>query len=75
MRVLPFSDHCLLTPIRKQKLISFYISSFSYLPVKDHVFIDFSITALYKDAFISTPGCAVYYNCRLHFFFFFDELP
>lgn len=70
VRVLPFSNHFLLTPVRKQKLISFYINSFSHLPVKDDVFIDFSIIILYRDILISTPGCDICYHCQLHMFSF-----
>ena len=68
MRILPFLNHFLLTSARKQKLISFtYIGSFSYLPVKDHMVIEFSVTALYKVIFIPTPGCDICYNCCLSF--------
>ena len=46
MRILPFLSHFLLTSARKQKLISFtYIGFFSCLPIKDHMVIEFSVTA------------------------------
>lgn len=77
---MPFSNLFLLTPVRKQKLISFYLNSFSHLPGKDDVFIDFSIIILYRDILISTPGCDIcyYYQLRMlllpiAYVFFFDD--